>query len=65
VKQQKEAHQLLNMTLLQGGTLPDNQACLDGCFTVTAFERDKYLKGLKMLPTGIRINFNVGMVTTN
>ncbi len=28
---QEEGHQLLNVALVQGGALPDNQAYLDGC----------------------------------
>ena len=33
---QSQGHQLLNMTLAQGGVLPDNRAYLDKCSTVTA-----------------------------
>ncbi len=43
-EQQEEDHQLLNLELIQGGSLPDNQAYLDGCSMVTAFKADKYLK---------------------
>jgi hypothetical protein len=32
---------------------------------VTAFKTDKYLKGLKTLPSGIKINCNTGAVSTN
>ncbi len=63
--QQEEGHQLLNVMLAQGGNLPENQAYLDGCSTVTAFKMDKYLKGIKTLPSGIKINCNAGAVSTN
>ncbi len=45
--------------------LPDNRAYLDGCSTVMAFKNDKYLKGVKKVREGIKINYNVGSVTTN
>jgi hypothetical protein len=63
--QQEEGHQLLNVMLAQGGNLPENRAYLDGCSTVTAFKTDKYLKGIKTLPSGIKINCNTGVVLTN
>jgi hypothetical protein len=63
--QQEERHQLLNVTLAQGGNLLENRAYLDGCSTVTAFKTDTYLKGIKMLPSGIKINCNAGAVSTN
>ncbi len=63
--QQEEGHQLLNVTLAQGGNLPENQAYLDGCSMVTAFKTDKYLKGIKTLPSGIKINCNAGAVSMN
>jgi hypothetical protein len=62
---EEEGHQLLNVTLAQGGVLPNNQAYLDGCSTVTAFKNDKYLKGVKKVREGIKINCNAGLVTTN
>ncbi len=58
----QEGHQLLNVSLVQGDALPDNQACLDGCSTVTDFKTDKYLKGIRTLPHGIKINCNTGAV---
>ena len=64
-EQQEKAHQLLNVALLQGGSLPGNQAYLDGCSTVAAFKTDKYLKGVRTLPTGIKINCNLGTVSIN
>ncbi len=64
-EQQEEGHQLLNVTLAQGGNLPRNQAYLDGCSRVTAFKMDKYLKGIRTLPSGIKISCNTGAVSTN
>jgi hypothetical protein len=61
----QEGHQLLNVSLVQGDVLPDNRAYLDGCSMVTAFKADKYLKGIRMLPHGIKINCNSGAVVTN
>ncbi len=63
--QQEEGHQPLNVMLAQGGNLPENRAYLDGCSMVTAFKTDKYLKGIKTLPSGIKINCNAGAVSTN
>ncbi len=51
--QQEEGHQLLNVTLAQGGNLPENRAYLDGCSTVTAFKMDNFLKGINTLPSRI------------
>jgi hypothetical protein len=62
---QDKAHQLLNMMLTQARALPDNQAYLDGCLTVTAFKNGKYLKDVNRMTQGIKINCNVGVVTTN
>jgi len=64
-EEQQEGHQLLNMSMVQGEALPDNRAYLDGCSTVTAFKTDKYLKGIKTVRNGIKINCNAGAVTTN
>jgi hypothetical protein len=64
-EQQGGHHQLLNVSLMQGGALPDNQAYLDGCSTVTAFRSDRYLEGIRMLPHRIKINCNVGAVVAN
>jgi hypothetical protein len=63
--QDEEGHQLLNITLAQGGALPDNRAYLDECSTVTAIKNDKYLKGVKKVREGIKINCNAGLVTSN
>ncbi len=54
--QEEEVHQLLNVRLAQGGVLPNNRTYLDGCSTVTAFKSDKYLKGVKKVREGIKIN---------
>ena len=64
-EQPKEGHQLLNVTLVQGGVLPDNRAYLNGCSTVTTFKSGKYLKGIKAVQGGIKINCNTGAVVTN
>ena len=61
----QEVHQLLHVTLAQGGALPDNRAYLYGCSTVTAFKSDKCLKNIKTVSGGVKINCNAGMVTTN
>ncbi len=60
-----EAHQLLNVSLMQGDALPNNWTYLDKCSTMSAFKTDKYLKDIKMLPHGIKINCNAGAVVTN
>jgi hypothetical protein len=62
---QEGAHQLLNVALLQGGSLPNNQAYLDGCFKVAAFKTKQYLKDVQTVPGGIKINCNTGGVSTN
>jgi hypothetical protein len=63
--QEEEGQQLLNVTLAQGGALPNNWAYLDGCSMVMAFKYDKYLKGVKKVREGIKINCNAGLVTSN
>jgi len=64
-EEQQEGHQLLNVSMVQGEALPNNRAYLDGCSTVTALKTDKYLKGIKTVRNGIKINCNTGAVTTN
>ncbi len=64
-QEHQKGHQLLNVTMVQGGALPDNRAYLDGCSTVTAFKTDKYLHEIKTVPGGIKINCNAGAVLTN
>jgi hypothetical protein len=44
--------------------LPDNQVYLDSCSTIMTFRSEKYLKGLKTLSNGIKINGSVGTVNT-
>ena len=61
----KEAQQLFNVTLAQGGELPDNRVYLDGCSTVTAFKNDKFLKSIKTEAQGVKINCNAGAISTN
>jgi hypothetical protein len=64
-QEHQEGHQLLNVTMVQGGALPNNRAYLNGCSTVTAFKTDKYLREIKTMPGDIKINCNVGVVSTN
>jgi hypothetical protein len=61
----KEGHQLLRVSLAQGGELPDNRAYLNGCSTVTAFKSNRFLKNVKTVKGGIKINCNAGAVVTN
>jgi hypothetical protein len=64
-EQVEEAHQMLHVSLAQGGELPDDRVYLDGCSTVTAFKSDKYLQGIRTVQGGIKINCNAGAVVTN
>ena len=59
----QEGHQMLHVTLAQGGALPDDRAYLNGCSTVTAFKSDKHLKNIKTVRGGVKINCNTGTVT--
>jgi hypothetical protein len=61
----QEGHQMMHVTLAQGGELPDDRAYLDGCSTVTTFKSDKYLTNMKAIRGGIKINCNAGTLTTN
>jgi hypothetical protein len=61
----KEGHQLMHVSLSQGGELPDDQAYLDGCSTVTAFKNGKFMSNIHSVQEGIKINCNAGTVTTN
>ena len=61
----QEGHQMLHVTLAQGGALPDDRAYLDGCSTDTAVKSDKHLKNIKTARGGVKINCNAGTVTTN
>jgi hypothetical protein len=56
----QEGHQMLHVTLAQGGAVPDDRAYLDGCSTVTAFKSDKHLKNIKVVRGGVKINCNAG-----
>jgi hypothetical protein len=61
----EEAQQLFNVTLAQGGELPDSRVYLDGCSTVTAFKNDKFLTSIKTEAQGVKINCNAGAISTN
>jgi hypothetical protein len=61
----EEVQQLFNVTLAQGGELPDNRVYLNGCSTVTAFKNDKFLKSIQTEALGVKINCNVGAISTN
>jgi hypothetical protein len=61
----QEGHQMLHVTLAQGGALPDDRAYLNGCSTDTAVKSDKHLKNIKTARGGVKINCNAGTVTTN
>jgi hypothetical protein len=61
----KEGHQLMHVYFVQGGELPDNLAYLDRCSTVMAFKTNHYLRGIKTVSGGIKINCNAGVVVTN
>jgi hypothetical protein len=46
-QEHQEGHQLLNVTMVQGGALPDNRGYLNRCSTVTAFkQKQKQLRKL-------------------
>jgi len=66
-QESQEGHQLLHVTLAQGGALSDDRTYyFDGCSTFTAFKSDKHLKNIKtVLKGGVKINCNVGTVATN
>ncbi len=59
----KDSQQLFNVTLAQGGELPDNRVYLNGCLTVTAFKNDKFLKSIKTEAWGVKINCNAGAIS--
>jgi hypothetical protein len=61
----EEGHQLLHVSLAQGGELPENRAYLNGCLTLTAFKSNQFLKGVETVQGGIRINCNAGTVVAN
>ncbi len=55
-------YQLLNVSLVQGESLPKNRAYLVRCLMVPGFKTNKFCKGVKTLPTEIKINCNMGTV---
>jgi hypothetical protein len=61
----EDGHQLLHVSLTQGGDLLNDRAYLDGCSTVTAFKNKRFLKEIQMVERGIKINCNAGAVVTN
>jgi hypothetical protein len=61
----EDGHQLLHVSLTQGGDLPDDRAYLDGCLMVTAFKNKRFLKEIRTVKGGIKINCNAGAVVTN
>jgi hypothetical protein len=56
---------MLHVSMAQECNLPDDQAYLDGCSTVTAFKNDKFLSRLCTVAAGIKINCNAGAAVTN
>jgi hypothetical protein len=64
-EQEQEGHQLLNVALVQGRALPNNRAYLNGCLVMMAFKTNKYLREIKTMPGGIKINCNAGAISTN
>ncbi len=61
----KEGHQSLHVSLAHGVELPDNRTYLNRCLTVTAFKSDQFLKNVKTVEGGIKINCNAGAVVMN
>jgi hypothetical protein len=61
----EDGHQLLHVSLTQGGDLPDDRSYFDGCLTVMAFKNKRFLKEIQMVEGGIKINCNAGAVVTN
>jgi hypothetical protein len=59
------AHQFFHCSMLQADKLPDHQAYLDGCSTVTAFKTRKYLENLCHVSWGVKIKCNSGAIRTN
>ena len=56
---------MMHVSFSQGGELPDDQAYLDGCSTVTACKNKKFLENLRQVKGGIKINCNAGVMTTD
>jgi hypothetical protein len=61
----EDGHQVLHVSLTQGRDLPDDRAYLDGCSTVTAFKNKRFLKEIRTVKGGIKINCNAGALMTN
>jgi hypothetical protein len=59
------AHQFFHASMVQGEELPDCQAYLDGCSTVTVFKSKKHLSNIRTMACGIKINCNAGNLKTN
>ena len=62
---EEEGHQMLHVSMAQGGNLPNDRVYLARCSLVTAFKNDKILRGLRVVAGGIKINCNAGAVVTN
>lgn len=61
----RTAHQFFHASMVQGEELPDWQAYLDGCSTVTAFKSKKHLTSIHTVARGVKINCNAGNLKTN
>ncbi len=59
------AHQFFHASMVQGEELPDWQAYLNGCSTVTTFKSKKHLKNIHTVACGVKINCKVGNLKTN
>jgi hypothetical protein len=59
------AHQFFHTSMVQGEELPDCQAYLNGCSTVTVFKSKKHLSNIRTVARGIKINCNAGNLKTN
>jgi hypothetical protein len=64
-QREKQGHQLLHVSMTQGGELSEDWSYLDGCLTVTAFKNNKFLEEIHTVLGGIKINCNAGAVVTN
>ncbi len=51
--------------MIQADKLPDSQANLDRCSTVTVFKSKKYLENLQTMDQGVKIKCNAGAIRTN
>ncbi len=56
---------MMHVSIIQGGQLPDNQAYLYGCSTVTALRNNKFLSKIWWVEVGIEIDCNTSAVVTN